>query len=205
MDANGYTATSMKAKEALVCKSAFFKPPNNPGQNPTTSPRIAYLKVSQDMVSYALMSQSVATAPRPNKISFQILQIIWSWDKIHMTNMVRHTIRLDYHPQEWKKARGILLEKGGKRDFGLVRSYRVISLLNCMGKVVKKVVAEPLSHNCESHSKLHPGQTGGREERLAIDAVAVLVHTVQERWEDKKLAAVLFIVVKGACDHVSKA
>lgn len=63
----------------------------------------------------------------------------------------------------------ILLEKGGKRDFGLVRSYRVISLLNCVGKEVEKVVADQLSHYCESHSKLHPGQIGARKERSAID------------------------------------
>ena len=66
-DANGYTATSMKAKEALLCKSAFPKPPKNPGLNPTTSPGVAHMKVSEDMVSHALMSQSVAKyneAPR---------------------------------------------------------------------------------------------------------------------------------------------
>ena len=46
---------------------------------------------------------------------------------------------------------------------------------------------------------------GSRNERSAIDAVAILVHTVQERWEEKKLAAALFMDFKGAFDHVSKA
>ena len=45
---------------------------------------------------------------------------------------------------------------------------------------------------------------GGRRERSAIDAVATLVHTVQEKWEEKKLAAALFMDLKGAFDHVSK-
>ncbi len=118
--------------------------------------------------------------------------------------MVYHAIQLGYHPREWKKARGILLEKGGKRDLGLVRSYRVISLLNCMGKVVEKVVAQELSQYCEEYSKLDPGQMGGQKERSAIDAVVTLVHMVQEKWEEKKLAAALFMDVKGAFDHVSK-
>ena len=73
-----------------------------------------------------------------------------------------------------------------------------------MGKVIEKVVAEQLSQYCESYSKLHPGQMGGRKERSAIDAVAILVHTVQKIWEEKKLAAALFMDVKGAFDHVSK-
>lgn len=45
---------------------------------------------------------------------------------------------------------------------------------------------------------------GGRKERSAIDEVAILVHIVQERWEEKKLAAALFMDFKGAFDHVSK-
>ncbi len=121
-----------------------------------------------------------------------------------MTDMVYHAIQLGYHAKEWKKACGILLGKGDKRDFGLVRSYRVISLLNCMGKLVEKVVAEQRSQFCEKFSKLHLGQIGGPKKRSAIDAVTVLFHTVQERWKEKKLAAALFMDVKGSFDHVSK-
>lgn len=46
---------------------------------------------------------------------------------------------------------------------------------------------------------------GARKERCAIDAVASLVHEVQRRWAKKELAAALFMDVKGAFDHVSKA
>ena len=121
-----------------------------------------------------------------------------------MTQMVQQAIRLGYHPQEWKRARGILLEKGGKRDLTLVKSYRVISLLNCMGKVLEKVIAEQLSQLSGDFLKLYPGQMGAQKERCAIDAVASLVYEVQQRWSEKKLAAALFVDVKRAFDHVSK-
>lgn len=45
---------------------------------------------------------------------------------------------------------------------------------------------------------------GGRKERSAIDAVATLVHTVQERWKEKNIAATLLMNIKGAFDHVSR-
>ena len=38
---------------------------------------------------------------------------------------------------------------------------------------------------------------GARKERSAIDAVAMLVHTVQEKWLEKALAGALFMDVKG--------
>ena len=44
----------------------------------------------------------------------------------------------------------------------------------------------------------------GRKNRSAIDAIAILVHTVQRKWEQKKLAVALFMDVKRAFNHVSK-
>ena len=83
-------------------------------------------------------------------------------------------------------------------------AYRVISLLNYISKVVEKVVAKELSQYYEDYLKLHLGQMGGRKERSAIDTVTTFVHTVQEKWQEKKLAAALFMDVKGTFDHVSK-
>ena len=204
-DVDGNIATSMKAKEALVYQSAFPKPPISLETEPLISSGIAHKGITEEKIYLALVTQAIAKAPGPNKINFRILRMIWDWDKERIISMVQQAIRLGYHPKEWEKSRGILLEKGGKRDLSLVRSYRVISLLNCMGKVVEKVVANQLSDYCETFSKLHPGQMGTRKERSAIDTVAALVHVVQEKWSEKLLAGALFMDVKGAFDHVSKA
>ena len=45
---------------------------------------------------------------------------------------------------------------------------------------------------------------GARKKRSAIDAMAMLVHIVQEKWSEKKLAGALFIDIKGAFDHISR-
>lgn len=121
-----------------------------------------------------------------------------------MTQMVQQAIWLGYHPREWKRAHGILLKKRGKRDLTLVKSYRVITLLNFMGKLVEKVIAEQLSQFSDNFLKLHQVQMGARNEKCAIDAVVLLIHEVEHQWAKKKLAATLFVDVKGAFDHVSK-
>ena len=203
-DSLGNIATSMKDKETLVRKTAFPPPPKSSLREPRIPAGTAHLSITKEQVYYALMAQSTKKAPGPDKINFGILRMIWKWEDERMTEMVKQAIRLGYHPKEWKRARGILLEKGGKRDLTLVKSYRVISLLNCMGKVLEKVIAEQLSQLSENFLKLHPGQMGARKERCAIDAVASLVYEVQQRWSKKELAAALFMDVKGAFDHVSK-
>lgn len=177
----------------MVRKSAFPAPPVSPHNELVVQSGVAYNTVTNDIIHKALMIQSTSKAPGPDKINFRILRMIWEWDSERPIDMVQHTIRLGYQPLRWKRARGILLEKGGKRDLTLVESYRVISLLSCLGKVVEKVVAELLLQYCEIFSKLHSGQMGARKQRCAIDAVACLIHKVQESWAEKKLVAALFM------------
>ena len=137
--------------------------------------------------------------------NFQALRLIWTWDAPRITSLVQQAIRLQYHPWSWKHAKGILLEKPNKRDRTLVKSYRVISLLNCLGKVVEKLVAEKLSQFCEAKGSLHQEQIGGRKHRSAIDEAALMIHKVHKIWENKQTAGALLMDVKGAFDHVSRA
>lgn len=68
----------MRAKEALVQRSVFPKPPINLTTPPVTSFGLAYTKITEEMVAQALMTQAAIKALGPDKINFQILQIIWS-------------------------------------------------------------------------------------------------------------------------------
>lgn len=79
-DPEGNIATSMKAKEALVRKSAFPKLPSDFRPDQRIEPGIAHVTITEDIVCKALVNQSATKAPGPNKISFQILRMIWSWD-----------------------------------------------------------------------------------------------------------------------------
>ena len=76
--------------------------------------------------------------------------------------------------------KGVLLQKPNKADYTQVKAYRVISLLNCLGKVVEKLVAGLITDHCERQGALHPGQMGARRHRCAPDAVACLIQKVHE-------------------------
>jgi len=83
-------------------------------------------------------------------------------------------------------------------------AYRVITLLNCLGKVVEKVAANAIADECERRRLLHDGQFGCRKRRSAIDAVGRLMKRVEEAWGRGNTAAVLLMDVKGAFPHVAK-
>lgn len=80
----------------------------------------------------------------------------------------------------------------------------MINLLNCISKIIRKVIAEQLFLYYKIYSKLHQGQIGGQKRKSAIDTMAILVHLIQQKREEKKLFAVFFMNVKEVFDHVSK-
>jgi hypothetical protein len=56
----------------------------------------------------------------------------------------------------------------------------MISLLSCLGKLVKKVAAILIVEAIEANKSLHIGQFRGRQGCSAMDAATVLVTTVED-------------------------
>ena len=98
----------------------------------------------------------------------------------------------------------MVIPKPNKSDYGVAKAYRVITLLNCLGKVVEKVAANAIAEECERRQLLHERQFGCRKRRSAIDAVGRLMKRVEEAWGRGNTAAVRLMDVKGAFPHVAK-
>ena len=71
------------------------------------------------------------------------------------------------------------MKKLNKLDYSIPKSYRVISLLNCLGKIIEKIIVSVLSNFCEEKELLYKGQFGYRKQRNAIDAVTKLIFTTE--------------------------
>lgn len=96
-----------------------------------------------------------------------------------------------------------MLRKKKKLNYTTVKSYRVISLLNYIGKVCKNVLADMLSECCEVNHVLHECQMGSRKQRISIHGVAPMVGRMKKAWAEGKLTDLLLMNVMSAFDHVS--
>ena len=92
---------------------------------------------------------------------------------------------------------------GKKRNWLELKSYRIISLLNCLGKIAEKIIAARLAYLAETTDLLHFDQIGGRRKKSAIDIIITLIHNIQVAKQDKKVTSTLFINVKEAFNHIS--
>ncbi len=137
--------------------------------------------------------------------------------------IIRHTIQampdvfelvystlftIGHHPTCWKSGIGIILPKPQKPDYTIPKAYRVITLLNCLGKVLEKLYAKRLGHLANTTSRLlHNSQLGGRLQRSAVDTTLRLLHHLQQNRQKhgpNTVSSTAFLDVKGAFDHVKK-
>jgi hypothetical protein len=98
-----------------------------------------------------------------------------------------------------------MIPKPNKPDYSSVKAYRPIALLNCLGKVLEKLMAVRLGQMAESHNLLHADQIGGHPKCLAIDAAMALMHDIEANAKLKLVTSSLFLDVRGAFDNVSAA
>ena len=143
--------------------------------------------------------------PGPDGITQEIIQraynaIPQTFQAVYGTLLTR-----GYHPRCWREAVGITLAKPNKPDYSTPKAYRIISLLNCLGKVLERILAKRLGDMAESGPLLHESQMGGRRQRSAVDTALLLTDCVERNKAKGHKTSAAFLDIKGAFDHVSKA
>ena len=63
-----------------------------------------------------------------------------------LLSLIDHSLAIGYHPQPWREARVVMLKKPNKKDPSAPRSYRPITLEECFGKLLEKVIAKQLQY-----------------------------------------------------------
>ena len=104
-------------------------------------------------------------------------------------------------PKKWKEAHIQPILKKGK-DRRKLDSYRPISLLSCVGKLLERVVNTRLMWHLESLGFLADTQTGFREHRSTEDQLALLAQQIEDGFQEKKKTLAVFFDLSKAFDKV---
>ena len=132
----------------------------------------------------------------PDAINFTIIQKSFQPLKNVFFTIYSKFIQIGYHPLCWRTGLGAVLKKHNKPDYSLPKSYRIITLLNCLGKIAEKIVANRLAYLGENSSLLDTEQMGGRKNHSAIDAVMNVVHDIEIANRNKNVYHVYYSMSK---------
>jgi hypothetical protein len=110
---------------------------------------------------------------------------------------------IGHHPREWKRATIAIVPKLGKEDYSLPKSYCPVALLDCLGKLLKKIVTKRLSHDISALCLIPTTQFGAHPFSSTIDVGLCLTHDIETAHALGGVCASLLFDIQGFFDNVN--
>jgi ribonuclease HI len=203
-------ATTHEEKCEALRKELYQPPPTlNQEFSPDTTNRLdtdlPFIDVTPEEIRDAIFKNNANSAPGHSQITYQVLK--WTWANAngqkHITSLMQKCLRNGYHPKSWRKAIAIALPKLNKPDYSNPRAYRLITLLECLAKILERIVAKRLTFLAGKLNLVPPNQFGGRSNCSTDDAILTFVSDVQAAWSTGKVTSALTFDIKGYFDFVN--
>jgi len=111
--------------------------------------------------------------------TWTILKWAWAADPKQLMNLLAACLKAGHHPRPWKEAIVCVIPKPNRADYTHAKNFRPISLLECLGKLLKKLIAKILYREITKHALVPTTQFGGRNASSTLDAGLTLLHDIQ--------------------------
>ena len=124
------------------------------------------------------------STPGLDKLSWRHLKKVLK-DKMYLRNIItiaNACIELEFWPSHFKTLLTIIIPKSNKVSYNLSKSFRLIVLLNMLGKLIKKVISNRLQFHVITNNFIHYSQLGGLKFKSTTDAGITLTNFILMRW-----------------------
>lgn len=140
-------------------------------------------------------------APGFDRINNKMLKDCHEIYKEEILFILNQSLALGDVPQIWKFGLILPILKPGKKPDD-DQSYRPITLLPCMGKLMGKIVQSRMEYYLETERKLSPYQYGFRPGKGTEDVLLKITDQIREAINSKQACCIVYIDLKGAFDRV---
>ena len=128
-----------------------------------------------------------------DKLSWHHLKFIIKNDDC-LTNIIKIAdlyINLGYWPNYFKVSSTIVIPKLNKSSYNQPKVFCLIVLLNTLGKLIEKVIADRLQFMVTCNDFIHLSQLGGLKFKSTSDVGSALTHIIQSGWTKGKSMSTL--------------
>jgi hypothetical protein len=110
---------------------------------------------------------------------------------------------IGYHPKIWHTAIAIALAKPGKSNYSDPRAYQLIQLLECIGKVLEKIMADRLTYYLNKYEIAPYTQFGACKGSSTNDTALTLTHNIRNTQNKGLVTTALTLDIKGYFDFIN--
>ena len=133
-------------------------------------------------------------------ISYLLMKKLPIETKRNLCQIYSDAVRIGHFPKEWKTALVKMVPKPSK-DTKSAKSYRPISLLSCVGKVLERIIASRLSKYMEEKKMFSNSQSGFRSHRMTTEQLLRLSEQSHIGFKKQQTTAALFLDAEAAFDR----
>jgi len=141
------------------------------------------------------------SAPGSSGINYTLLKWAFQARPDRFISIYNASISLGYHP--WKDALVVIVPKPHKPDYSLPKAYHPISLLECCGKLLEKIIAKRILSDAHTYDILPNSQFGSHDYHCATDTALCLVHHAQAAVKCHFVASVILFDISGFFDNIN--
>lgn len=158
-------------------------------------------KFTEAKIANTLQKVKINTAAGHDQIPGLLLSRLAVALSPSLTKVFNASIQAGAFPTEWKKANisAVYKGKGSKSD---ASSYRPISVLPVLGRILEKLVAEQLSYYCEATNSIPNAQFGFRKHSSCEQAILSALDNWSVALDEGKFVGALLVDLSKAFDTV---
>lgn len=165
----------------------------------TVSTSSETLLTDADEISYIIAKLKNKKSTGPDTIPNIVLKKLPSQAHAFMAKMINQILSSGKFPTSWKTAHVIPIPKPGK-PANEVKNLRPISLLNCLSKVLERVLHVRIIEFCNENDLLPNNQFGFRKGHSTVHALLRFYEEAIMGFNDRKTTIAAFLDIEKAFD-----
>jgi len=132
-------------------------------------------------------------SPGPDRLTWRHWKIIVKNDAclFNIINITDVCINLRHWPRYFKVSTTVVIPKPNKSSYDNLKAFCSIVLLNTLGKLIEKVIAERLQFTVVSNNFIHLSQLRGLKFKSTADTGITLTYIVRSGWAKGKATSSL--------------
>jgi hypothetical protein len=194
--------------KAEAFRARFFNdqppvvPANFPDDPPPLPPR-ELAPITLEEIATALSETSNKSAPGPSGQGYPLIKWAFAVDPARFTQLYNTCLRLGHHPVQWREATVVIVPKPNRTDPTLPKNYCPILLLECLGKLLEKIISTRLLYDINFYELVPTTQFGGRNASSTVDAGLCLQHDICTAHASGLMCASLLFDISGFFDNIN--
>jgi Reverse transcriptase (RNA-dependent DNA polymerase) len=141
-------------------------------------PQRSFAPITESEIGVALADTSNSSAPGPTGHGYKLVKWAWEGAPIWFVLLFNLCLLAGHHPRAWKSASIVVIPKLNKTDYSLPKSYWPVALLECLSKLLEKVMAKHILHEIGEHGLVPTSQFGACPHSLTIHTGLALTHDI---------------------------